>query len=176
MLEVIFGVVAGVAFLLLIATIISNRFYLVIMKIDKAEEDIDMYLVKKKDLLDRTRPIVMKEVKLDTFIPEIEIDFSTINNFEENEILKKAYNELLRIIDENDKLLKSDALTAILDDLTENEENIVGAICFYNDTVVEFNHLIMAFPSNIIAFFKRYHRKEFYSNEKREMFEILNEK
>lgn len=176
MLEFIFGIVAGVAFLLLIATIYSNRFRLVIMKIDKAEEDIDMYLVKKKEFLDRTRPIVMKEIKMEDFIPEIEIDFNTINNFEENDILKKAYNELLRIIDENDKLLKSDALTAILDSLNENEENIVGAIKFYNDTVVDFNHLIMSFPSNIIAFFKRYHRKEFYNNEKKEMFEILNEK
>ena len=176
MLEVIFGVVAGVAFLLLIATIYSNRFHLVIMKIDKAEEDIDMYLVQKKELLDRTRPIVMKEVKLEEFIPEIEINFDTINNFEENEILKKAYNELLHTIDENDKLLKSDALTAILDSLNENEENIVGAIRFYNDTVVEFNHLILSFPSNIIAFFKRYHKKDFYKNEKREMYEILNDK
>ena len=59
-------------------------------------------------------------------------------------------------------------------DLNNNEENIIGSIKFYNDTVVLFNHLVVSFPSNIICLFKRYKKKEFYSNEKREMFEILN--
>ena len=57
-----------------------------------------------------------------------------------------------------------------------NEENIVGAIKFYNDTVVEFNRVVVSFPSKIVAIFRRYHKKEFYNNEKREIFEILNNK
>ena len=52
----------------------------------------------------------------------------------------------------------------------------MGAIKFYNDTVVDFNRLVASFPSKIVAFIKRYRKKEFYNNEKREMFEILNEK
>ena len=103
-------------------------------------------------------------------------DFSRISNFDENDILKKAYNDLFKTIDENDKLLKSDALVNILNNLNDNEENIVGAIRFYNDTVVEYNKLAVSFPSNIVGLFKRYKKKDFYNNEKREMFEILNEK
>ena len=49
-------------------------------------------------------------------------------------------------------------------------------IKFYNDTVVDFNQLILSFPSSIIAFIKRYKKKEFYSNEKREIEDILNTK
>ena len=75
-----------------------------------------------------------------------------------------------------EKLLKSDNITSILEELNTNEENIVGAIKFYNDTVVEFNQLILSFPSNIIALIKRYKKKEFYRNEKREIFEVLNTK
>ena len=73
-------------------------------------------------------------------------------------------------------MLKSDNITSILEELNTNEENIVGAIKFYNDTVVEFNQLILSFPSNIIALIKRYKKKEFYRNEKREIFEVLNTK
>lgn len=176
MIEVILGAIVLISFIMLISTIINNRFVLAVIKIDKAEEDIDMYLLKKKDLLDRTRPIIEKELKIKDFLSEIDQNFDEINNFTENDILKKSYNDLLKIIDENEKLLKSEALQNILEDLKENEENIVGAIRFYNDVVVEFNGLIISFPSNMVALFKRYKRKDFYNNEKKEMFEILNEK
>ena len=66
--------------------------------------------------------------------------------------------------------------TQILEDLNDNEEDIVGAIKFYNDSVVEFNQLVVSFPSNVIALVKRYKKLEFYNNEKREIFEILNQK
>ena len=176
MIEIILGAIVLISFIMLISTIINNRFVLAVIKIDKAEEDIDMYLVKKKDLLERAKTIVKKELKIEEFLQNIDVNFDEINNFEENDILRQAYNDLFKKIDENDKLLKSDALRKILEDLDNNEEDIVGAIKFYNDTVVDFNQLIISFPSCIVAFFKRYKKKEFYHNEKREMFEIINEK
>lgn len=156
--------------------IYNNRFQLAIIKIDKADEDISLYLDKKKELLRRTRPIVKKELKLDEFIESVEDNFEEVNNFEEHNILKSAYNEFFKTLDENEKLLKSETLMSILDDLNNNEENIIGAIKFYNDTVVFFNQLVVSFPARVIAFFKGYKKKEFYNNEKREIFEILNEK
>ena len=57
---------------------------------------------------------------------------------------------------------------------TVNKYN--GYVKFYNDNVVVFNQLVGAFPSNIVAFFWRYKRKEFHNNEKKEMYQILNEK
>ena len=91
-------------------------------------------------------------------------------------LLKKCYNELFKILDENEKLLKSKTLVKILEDLNDNEENIVGAIKFYNDTVVDFNQLVVSFPSRVVALFKKYKKLDFYNNEKREIFEILNNK
>ena len=176
MWEIIVGIIVAISFILLIATIINNRFQLALIKIEKAEEDIDIYLEKKREFLDRTRPIISKEIKDDNFLPELNLDFNVVSNFEENDILKKCYNDLFKTIDENDKLLKSDSLVSIIHNLNENEENIVGAIRFYNDTVVEYNKLVVSFPSNIISLFKRYKKKAFYNNEKREIFEILNEK
>jgi len=176
MLEIIIGVVVGISLLLLIGTIINNNFQLAIIKIEKAEEDIDIYLEKKRDLLERTKPIIEKELKTENFLPELGQNFTLIPNIDENDILKKCYNDLFKTIDDNDKLLKSESLGNIITNLNENEENIVGAIRFYNDTVVDYNKLIVSFPSNIVGFFKRYKKKAFYNNEKREIFEILNEK
>ena len=145
MIGIIIGIVVILIIFIIIFSIYSNKFHFAIIKIEKAEEDIDMYLQKKKDLLDRTRPIIKKELKLKSFLTELDDDLS-------------------------------DALVSILDNLNDNEEQIVGAIKFYNDTVVDFNQLVMSFPANMVAFIKRYKKKSFYNNEKREIFEILNEK
>ena len=175
----LYGIIAGVIVILIIICFFilsNNKFQLVIIKIDKAEEDIDLYLEKKKELLERCRPIIEKELKKDVVLEGLDQSFEEFNHFETHNSLKILYNELFKIIDENEKLLKSDSLMGILEELNVNEENIVGAIKFYNDTVVEFNQLIVSFPSKIVAFFKRYKKKEFYSNEKREIFEILRDK
>ncbi|MBR1937230.1 MAG: LemA family protein [Bacilli bacterium] len=174
MIEIILGVIVVISFCLIIFVIQNNLFQLAIIKIDKAEEDISMYLDKKKELLNRSRPIIKKELKKDDFLVELEADTSTFNNFDLHNLLKDSYNKLFRIIDENEKLMKSDSLMKLLDDLNSTEENIVGAIKFYNDTVVEFNKLVVSFPSNIVALFRHYKKKDFYNNEKREIFEILN--
>lgn len=176
MLEIIIGVIVIISFLLLIIVINNNKFQFSIIKIDKAEEDISLYLEKKKELLNRSRPVIIKELKLDSFLEDLDNDLDNMNNFEEYELLKKEYNNFFKTLDENEKLLKSETLLSILEDLNDNEEDIVGAIKFYNDTVVEFNKLLVSFPSNIIVFFKRYKKKEFYNDEKREIFEILNDK
>lgn len=176
MLEIIIGVIAGICFLLFIITIINNRFKFAVIKIEKAEEDINIYLQKKKDLLERTRPIIKKELKLKEYLNEIDNVNDEMDNYSKNDIFRKLSNEVFKTIDENEKLYKSDSLMTIIDNLNDNEENIVGAIKFYNDTVVDYNKLAISFPTNIIALFRGYKRKEFYNNEKREMFEILNEK
>ena len=98
------------------------------------------------------------------------------NHFELHNFLKNSYNELFKTIDDNEKLLKSETLIKIIDELNDNEEDIIGAVKFYNDTVVDYNKLVTSFPSNLVAFVARYKKKDFYSNEKREIFQILNER
>lgn len=176
MIEIILGVVVCISLLLLLFIICNNGFQLAIIKIDKAEEDIRLYLDKKKDLLLRAKQIIIKELKIESFLDELDESFDEYNNFKINSILKNCYNELFKITDENDKLMKSDTLLSILDELNVTEENIVGAIKFYNDTVVQYNKLIVSFPSRIVAFIKRYKKLEFYNNEKREIFEIMKER
>ena len=175
MIEIILAIVVCISLILLVVTIIDMKFQMASTKMDKAEEDIDRYLVEKKELLDRSRPIIQEELKLDHFLTELDQNFDTINHFQENDILKNAYSELFQMVDDNEKLWKSESLSSILGSLSENDDNVVGAIKFYNDNATIFNQLVSSFPSKIVAIFKRYKKKEFYNDEKREMFEILNE-
>jgi len=177
MVEIILGIVVILSITGLIVVIFRNNFKFALIKIDKAEEDIALYLERKGELLRRVRPIVKKEIKKGEFLEELKcLKDKELNSFQLHEMLKTSYNELFKTLDDNEKLLKSEMLVKILEELNENEENIIGAIKFYNDTVVEFNKLVVSFPSNVIALFSRYKEKDFYNNEKREIFEILNNK
>ncbi len=174
MIEYILAGVVVLGIISIIVVIINNKFNFVLIKIDKAEEDISMCLDKKYDLLERTRPIVKKELKIDDFLEEIQTyEGIKEDSFTSHDLLKSNYNELFKTLDNNEKLFKSDSLVKILKELRDNEENIVGAIRFYNDTVVDYNKLVVSFPSNIIGLFKRCKKLDFYNNEKRERFGIL---
>ena len=175
-LSLILIIIVIISLLSFIFVIFYNKFQFSIIKIEKAEDDIGFYLDKKIQFLGRIKPIIKKELKLKNYMDDLDKDLKQLNHFEQHNFLKKVYNELFKTIDENEKLLKSESLVNILESLNSNEENIVGAIKFYNDTVVYYNQLIVSFPSNIVAFIKRYKKRDFYNNEKREIFEILNDK
>lgn len=177
MLEISLGCIVVIALILIVIIICHNRFKFAIIKIEEAENNIDIFLQKKYDLLCRTRPIIKKELKFEEFLEEME-DFKDkeYNHFEENNLLKDYYNKLFKTLDENEKLYKSEALISIIEEINDNEEDVVAGIKFYNDSVVIFNQLISSFPSNIIRLLFHYKKKEFYNNEKREIYEILKEK
>ena len=115
MLEIILGVIVFISILLIMIIIINNKFQFSIIKIDKAEEDISLYLDKKKELLDRCRPTIKKELKLENFLDELDESFDDVNSFSLHDTLKKCYNELFKTLDENEKLFKSESLVSILE-------------------------------------------------------------
>lgn len=177
MLYTILAIVIVIAIVLLIITIFYNKFSFAIVKIEEAENNIEILFDKKIDLLERTRPIIKKELKLKEFMEDIEfLHETTINHFEMNNSLKTLHNELNKTLDENEKLFKSEALLAIVEEINSNDEDILGLTKFYNDNVVVFNQLVGSFPSNLVALLFGYKKKDFYNNEKKEMYEILNDK
>ena len=177
MFEIILGCGLVILLLIIIITIYHNKFQYVIIKIEEAENNIGVLLDKKRELLDRTRPIIKKELKLDEFLEELEgFEEKHLNHFQINTWLKDSYYDLIKLVDDNEKLYKSETLVSILEELSDNEDMIVGSINYYNDNVVDFNKLVVSFPARIVAILFRYKRKDFHNNEKREMYQILNEK
>lgn len=175
MFYIIVGSITIFALFFLIIAIFYNKFQFAIIKIEEAENNTDLYLHKKYDLIKRITPIINEELKKKDLLSNINDSIDKLNHFELNKKLGNIFNDLFKILDDNDKLLKSEKIIKIIDDLNDNEEDLVASIKFYNDTVVTFNQLILSFPSNIIRLFFHYKKKEFYSHEKREMYEILKD-
>lgn len=176
MIEVILGCIVLVALIAIVFILYHNKFRISIVKMEEAENNIDLFLQRKLDLLKRAKQVIIKELKLEDFLEQLDSDrINDLNHFELNDLLKKSYNELFKTLDDNEKLFKSESLAHIIEDLNTNEIDLVAAIKFYNDTVVTFNQLIVTFPSNIIRLFFGYRKKEFYNHEKREIYEILKD-
>ena len=160
----------------IVIIVYHNKFRISVVKMEEAENNIDLFLQKKLDLLKRGKQIVIKELKLESFLDQLDSEtVSELNHFELNDLLKRSYNDFFQLLDENEKLFKSESLSHIINDINDNEIDLVAAIKFYNDSVVVFNQLIVSFPSNIIRLFFGYRKKEFYNHEKREIYEILKE-
>ena len=175
--QIIIAIVIVVCILLILILLGKNKFNFSIIKIEEAESNIEIYLEKKRNLLERAIPVLKKELKQDDFLKSLDkLDKDVLNHFQINTLLHNAYLELLGIIDENEKLLKSKTITKIVRDLDSNEQNRIGSIKYYNDNVTNFNKLVNSFPTNIIAFFSKYKNKDYYNDEDKEMGEILEEK
>lgn len=176
LIEIILGIIVFIASILLIILICKNKFNLYKVKIDEAENNVDILLQKKVDLLNKIAPIINKALKSDDFLSELKIiNIKDYSHFELYDNLRGNYNDLFNVLDDNEKLYKRKDLNNILEELNNNEENLIAAIKFYNNSVVSYNELIDKFPSNIIRLIFGYKKYEFYKNEKREIFEILKE-
>ena len=159
---------------------LKERLQEIALKIEENQEKIKELKAKYASLIKNNKQekeTLKKELKLKEFLDDIEFLHETqINHFEMNNSLKELHNELNKTLDEHEKLHKSEALTSIVEEINSNEEAILGSTKFYNDNVVIFNQLVSGFPSSLVGLMWGYKKKEFYNNEKKEMYEILNEK
>lgn len=151
----------------------NNKYKLYNIKIDQVENNIDLLLQKKLDILNRISPIVNKQLKTKDFFEELkELNIKDYSHFEIYDNLRNSYNELFVKLEDNEKLLKNKSLNKLIDELNDIEDDLIASIKYYNDNVVSYNELIKKFPSNITKILFGYKEKKFYKNEKREVFEI----
>lgn len=174
---IIISVIVVIGLIIVFGFISSrNKFRDILIKVNEAETNIDLALQKKHDLLEKSIPIVSKEIEKDDFLYQlVSIKKESIDQFMENDILRECYSELFKVIDDNDKLLKNEELLTIYEGINLNEEDLIASIKYYNDSVVIYNELIHSFPSSFYKIFLHEKEKEFYKIEKREIFEILKE-
>lgn len=150
------------------------KFKFLNIKIDEATSNINLFLQKKKGSLDGiVKELINKKMDEGRFDEFLETINREKDSFRLHSKLSKTYSEVSKILFDNDKLAKDETIIKYLTDLKNNDEDLIGSIKFYNDTIVDYNGLIKTFPYSLIAKTSRYEPKEFYNNEKEELFEIL---
>lgn len=181
-MEPIYIIIAVVALLIIVIGLLIitnyNKFQYSSIKISEAENNIDILLEKKIDYISRFIPLIKENSKEDCKLLE-KINLlknKSYNNFELNKELSDYNKELREILDTNEKLLKLDNINNLYQEYLDNEEDLEASKEYYNDNVSEYNKLVHLFPSNIVGILFKFKHKDFYIDEKEEIFEILKEK
>lgn len=98
-----------------------------------------------------------------------------LNTFELNIELEKYNKKIMEITDYDKNIIFDDDEMLVIKELYDINTECLASERYYNDNVVTYNNLIKCFPSNIISKICKYRFKDFYSNEKEEIFEILKQ-
>ena len=172
-------IIITIVLLLIIAFIIFtlnyNKFQIALIKISEACENIDILLYKKLELITNINNIIEDKNKHKKIDIVTNIENKEMNNFELNKKLNEYSNNILEMIEYNKDVKFNDDEMKLVEELKKYNNDLQGAERYYNDNVVEYNKLVKCFPSNIIGKIYKYKVKEFYSNEKEEVFEILKQ-
>lgn len=175
---VIIGIVIAIIGIILIILINKyNQFQWTNVLVDKGESNLEAAFSKKHNILMRYLDI-LKDNKID--IPDDDYnEFNKINTnlsiTKVNKEIEEITNYISKIMDDNEKLLKNEAVININKELNEINITINGGKKYYNDNLVLYNHLCNAFPSNLIAKLKKYREKDFLDGEIKEELKILDE-
>ena len=177
---IVLGIIVLVLVFLIIEVSFYNKFQMARIRISEAENNIDILLQKKFQLLERGVKIIEdtdKKYQEDAILTNlVKIKNKKINNFELNKELEKAIVEYRSCVDLDSKLSAVSGIVNINFELIEIDNELNAAKKYYNEHIVSYNKLIRCFPSNLVASVYHYQTKDFYSNEKVEIFEILKQK
>ena len=170
MIYLILGLVLLVILLLVINFLYyKNKFNFYFLKVEEADNNIELILEKKIEILLKIAKIIDKDMEKE------------LEEFKKKEISKhQCYIELSSL---GNKLLKeADAeeyepnkkLNNLIGRFDDNECDLKGSLKYYNDNAVEINNYIHKFPSNIVSLFSHFKELDIYKIEKRESFAILS--
>lgn len=173
----IYVVIGGIVVLIVLICVIvvlvyKNKYNFLYIKVKEADNNLDILLQKKEEILLKIVPI-LEEAKIKDIPEVIKLKSKKLNHHEMYRELMSMTSEILKIIDDYEEMLDFKKLDALVDKLNENENDLRAALKYYNDNGEEIIYLSHKFPTNLIKTFSHYQDIETYNLEKRETFEIL---
>lgn len=174
---VIIGIIVAIIGIILIIFINQyNKFQWSNTLIQKGEVNIINALTNKYNILLRYLDL-LKSNNVDVKDEDYD-EYKLLNLKQPINKLNGKINDLSNIVskymDNNEKLLKNEAIININKELNEVNIHINGGKKYYNDNLVIYNNLCNAFPSNLIAKLMHYKEKDFLDNEIKEELKILD--
>ena len=160
----VLAIIIATGVLLIALVSIYNHFQDYIIRINEAEVSIDAVLRKRFDLLNKASSIIKNNTKDEQNIIDMisKLRSKKLTNYQLDRNLYEAINEFHVVKDKHEELQTNEKFLKIEINLMESESEIVGLRKYYNDIITGYNKMVKSFPSNIVAFVKRYKVKEYF--------------
>lgn len=170
------GVIVLIGLFALLVFYSKQKFFGIQIKLNEAENNMDIILEKKLELFNRLINHMKKK--------KIDVDYPDISKYKEEKLehhalhnaLFDVYTELIQLVDDNEEKLNDEKSISLLDQLSDNEDDLIATVKYYNDNATDYNFYLHHFPTSIGKLFLHLKQLELFRNEKRETFEILKEK
>ena len=132
-----------------------NQFQVYIIRINEAEANIDAVLRKRFDLINKSIDIIKENMnaKEDVLEQIVKIRSRKLSNFDLDRKLYDGIKEFEKYKEKYPKLKNTESFMKIDIALNESEAEITAFRKYYNDIITDYNKLVKAFPTNIIACF-----------------------
>ena len=173
----VYAIIRGFIFFIILICVImflayKNKYNFLYIKVKEADNNLDILLQKKEEILLKIVPI-LEDAKIKDIPEVIKLKSKRIDHHELYQELMDMTTDILKIIDDYEDKLDFDKLDNLIDKLNENENDLRAALKYYNDNGEEIIYLSHKFPTNLIKIFSHYQDIETYKLKKRETFEIL---
>ena len=144
-----------------------NQFQVLIIRINEAEANIDAVLRKRFDLLNKSIDIIKENTKTDDNVLEqiVKIRSRKLSNFDLDRKLYDGIKEFEKYKEKYPKLKDVQSFMKIDIGLNESEAEIVAFRKYYNDIITDYNKIVKAFPTNIIALFFKFKSKLYFDGK-----------
>lgn len=153
----------------------KNKFQVLLVKINEADDNIDSLLRKKHEILLNIGNFIKDKTKEKTFDSLLDIDVDSIDSFELSDQLARFDQKVIEFMDYNKDINFDEEELNDFESFTDINIECLATQKYYNDNVDIFNKLLGEFPMNMYAKIKRFKEKETYLDEKEEVFEILKD-
>ena len=164
---VLTSILLAVSLLIIWITNGYNQFQVLIIRINEAESNIDAVLRKRFDLLNKSIDVIKANTKTEENVLEqiVKLRSRKLSNFELDRKLYDALKEFEKYKEEYPKLKSTEAFMKIDISLNESEAEIVALRKYYNDIITDYNKLVKAFPTNIIALIFKFKSKLYFDGK-----------
>ena len=163
--SLIIVLVVIVAILFIPVIVVINKFNRMLVKIEEADSDIDVALIKRHDTLTKMLDVVKGYAKneKDTLIEIVNVR-KGMSAKEKNDAIKSLdeSTEKIRLLAEAyPELRSSENYNTLQKSIADTEEHLQAARRMYNANVSAFNQYLVSFPASIIGSMKGLSKKEF---------------
>ena len=164
---VLTSVLLAVAFLIIWVANSFNQFQVLIIRINEAEANIDAVLRKRFDLLNKSIDVIKANTKTeeDVLGQIVKLRSRKLSNFDLDRKLYDGLKEFEKYKEEYPKLKTVESFMKIDIALNESEAEIVAFRKYYNDIITDYNKLVKAFPTNIIALIFKFKSKLYFDGK-----------
>lgn len=175
LLLVIIFILVLIAVLLIIFLVNRNKFMALNVKIKESENEIDILLEEKRQLL-----LSIYDNIVDYFDDNSTIKTDELKGISDRFIFSDRLHDMeiriLNVFNYKKTFIADDNVSELINKLTVVSNDCLSIEYYYNDRVDEIHKLLEAFPSRVIGRMLGNSKKEKYEHKEEEVFEILKDK